>query len=310
MPASGEKDILTKIGSWLGLSRPPFHTLGLLPFCLGTFLAWHLDRIFSLSVFVLGCTGIVMVMVSTHYVADFFRHAEEERRRHLFGNIFSRKSDTFFDLVFRRPGPLRIGVTSMAAAPLIGICMQFGLRTGPFTLLLGCLGAVPGCVYALRPTRMFDNGYGEMVIAACYGWTPIVAAFYIQTGYVSCCVQSMALPIALSIFNVILLNEFPGYLSSAAGSGMNLLRKLGKAKGSALFVLVSLLSWLAMYVSLNAGIPWKALYIYLPVMVLSAAVSLMLAGRRYENPLVLEILCGLNIAVHLGTMASYFLAFL
>jgi len=46
------------------------------------------------------------------------------------------------------------------------------------------------------------------------------------------------------------------------------------------------------------------------VMVLSAAVSLMLAGRRYENPLVLEILCGLNIAVHLGTMASYFLAFL
>jgi hypothetical protein len=65
-----------------------------------------------------------------------------------------------------------------------------------------------------------------------------------------------------------------------------------------------------MYSSLNAGIPRKALYIYLPVMVLSAAISLMMAGKRYENPLILEILCGLNMAVHLGTTAAYFLAFL
>jgi Na+/H+ antiporter NhaA len=65
-----------------------------------------------------------------------------------------------------------------------------------------------------------------------------------------------------------------------------------------------------MYSSLNAGIPRKALYIYLPVMVLSAGISLMMAGKRYENPLALEILCGLNMAVHLGTTASCFLAFL
>jgi hypothetical protein len=45
-------------------------------------------------------------------------------------------------------------------------------------------------------------------------------------------------------------------------------------------------------------------------MALSAVISLMMAGKRYENPFVLEILCGLNIAVHLGTAAAYFLAFL
>jgi hypothetical protein len=43
---------------------------------------------------------------------------------------------------------------------------------------------------------------------------------------------------------------------------------------------------------------------------MSAGISLMMAGKRYENPLVPEILCGLNIAVHLGTMAAYFLVFL
>ncbi len=83
-----------------------------------------------------------------------------------------------------------------------------------------------------------------------------------------------------------------------------------KRKGTALYCLTSILSWFSMYASLSAGIPRKALYIYLPVMVMSAGISLMMAGKRYENPFVLEILCGLNIAVHLGTVAAYFLAFL
>jgi hypothetical protein len=65
-----------------------------------------------------------------------------------------------------------------------------------------------------------------------------------------------------------------------------------------------------MYSSLSVGIPRKALYIYLPVMFLSAGISLMLARKEYENPLVLEILCGLTIAVNLGTTTSYILAFL
>ncbi len=120
----------------------------------------------------------------------------------------------------------------------------------------------------------------------------------------------MALPIGLSIFNVVLLHEFPADSANPAGGGVSLLRRLGNAKGTALYCLTSILSWFSMYSSLNEGIPQKALYIYLPVMVLSAGISLMMAGKRYENPLVLEILCGLNMAVHLGTTAAYFLAFL
>jgi len=46
------------------------------------------------------------------------------------------------------------------------------------------------------------------------------------------------------------------------------------------------------------------------VMALSAGISLMMARGKYENPLLLELLCGLNIAVNLGTTVAYMLAFL
>jgi 1,4-dihydroxy-2-naphthoate octaprenyltransferase len=310
MPAADETDIMTKIESWLGLSRPPFHTLGILPFCLGTFLAWHLDRVFHIPTVVLGFMGIVMVMLSTYHAGEYFTHAEAERSKHLFGSLFSGGSGTFPDLIFRRSGPLRSGFVAIALALLIGVILQFGLKTGPFTLPLGFLGALPGFLYAARPISRADQGYGEMIIASFYGWLPIAAAFYIQRGYISPCIHWMALPIGLSIFNVVLLNEFLAHPSTAAAGRMNLLRRLGRAKGAALYCLISILSWFSMYASLSAGIPRKALYIYLPVMTMSAGISLMMAGKRYENPLVLEILCGLNIAVHLGTMAAYFLAFL
>jgi 1,4-dihydroxy-2-naphthoate polyprenyltransferase len=310
MPAVDETDILTKIEGWLGLTRSPFHTLGILPFGLGTFLAWHLDQAFNLPAFVIGFMGIVMVMISTYQAGKYFKRAVDERSKYPFRSLFSGESGTFSDLFFPRFGPLRSSFAAISLALLIGIILQFGLKTGPFTLLLGCLGTVPGFFYAAGPIHRADQGCGKMIIASFYGWLPIAAAFYIQRGYIAPCIHWMALPIGLSIFNVVLLNEFTAHASNAATGRMNLLHGLGKAKGAALYGLTSILSWFFMYVSLSAGIPRKMLYIYLPVMVMSAGISLMMAGKRYENPLVLEILCGLNIAVHFGTVASYFLAFL
>ena len=47
---------------------------GSFPFCLGTFLAWRLDHVFNLPVFVLGIIGIVMVMLSTYHAGEYFAH--------------------------------------------------------------------------------------------------------------------------------------------------------------------------------------------------------------------------------------------
>jgi 1,4-dihydroxy-2-naphthoate polyprenyltransferase len=307
-----ETDIIAKIEDWLGMSHPPFHNLGIIPFCLGTFLAWRLDRVFDLPVFALGVIGIVMVMLSTRHAREYIARIADDRSAHPSRNPFTGGARAVADRLFLQPGPLRTGIAAIGSALVIGTVLQFAMKTGPFTLFLGCLGALPGLFYATRPTHSADYGFGEILIAFCYGWLPIAAAFYIQRGYIAPCIHWMALPLGLSIFNVVLLSEFSAQAAAAnpSGGGTNLLTRLGAEKGMALYCLTSILSWFSMYSSLNEGIPRKALYIYLPVMALSAVISLLMAGKRYENPFVLEILCGLNIAVHLGTAAAYFLAFL
>lgn len=305
-----ETDIMMKIEGWLGMSNPPFHGLGIIPFCLGSFLAWRLDHVFNLPVFALSIIGIVLVMFSTGHAGEYIAHALDERSKRPSLNPVTGGAYPILDRIFRHPGPLRMSITAITAAFLIGIILQFVLETGPMTLPLGCLATLPGLFYATRPAHSGDHGLGEILIAFCYGWLPIAAAFYIQRGYIVPCIHWMALPIGLSIFNVVLLSEFPAQEANPAGGGTNLVNRLGATKGMALYCLASILSWFAMYSSLNEGIPRKALYIYLPVMALSAVLSFMIAGKRYDNPFVLEILCGLNIAVHLGTAAAYFLAFL
>ncbi len=308
--AGRDRDIRMNIAGWIGLSRPPFHTVGILPFLLGTVLAWRLDKIFNVGTFALGVLGVALIMLSTYHAGEYLSHGEDERSKRFFRSRFVGGGGVIPDRMLPRPAALWTGLTAIILAAIIGLILQFGLRTGPLTLLLGCIGAVPGVLYSTRLIRLAEEGWGELFIGFCYSWLPIAAAFYLQRGYIAPCIHWMALPIGLSIFNVILLNEFPDLSTGKTVGRTNLLIRLGKAKGMALYVLVSILSWSGMYSSLSTGIPRKAFYLYLPVMALSAWISLMMARGKYENSLFLELLCGLNIAVNLGTTVAYMLAFL
>jgi 1,4-dihydroxy-2-naphthoate octaprenyltransferase len=287
-----------KIAGWLGWLRPPFHTFGILPFLLGTLLAWRLGHLFRLPVFVLSICGIVLVMLSTYYTGEYVDRTAAVLLHRPWANPFKEKTG----------GLLKIGIAACALAAIIALILQFGLHTGPLTLLLGFMGALPGFCYATRSCRLVDRGFGEFLISFSYSWPPIAAGFYLQRGAIDLCIHWMALPIGLSIFNVILLNEY-ATLPATTASRTPLLTVLGKTKGMALHVLFSILSWFWMFSSLNAGVPRKVLYLYLPVLVLSAVISLMMVRRKYEDPFFLEWLCGLNIAVYLGTALAYLLAF-
>jgi len=306
-----ESDIRMKFLSWFGWSRPPFHTIGVVPYFLGAFLAWRLTHAFNIVIFILGLCGILLVMVSTYHAGTYFGDRDDERARHPFHSRYAfLTGKTTYGLDSRLLAHLRISIVAILLAGIIGLVLQFGLNTGACTLFLGILGALPGFTYSIRPVRLVETGFGELFISVCYGWLPEASAFYIQRGYIPPYIHWMALPIGLSIFNVILLKEFRDYAADLALGRTNLLIRLGRTKGALLYGAVSILSWLSLHASLSVGVPRKALYIYLPVMALSAFVSVMMARKKYDSPLFLELLSGLNITVNLGTTAAYILAFL
>ena len=295
---------------WLILSRPPFHTVGILPFILGSFLAYRLTSVFNLEVFILGVSGVIMIMLSTYHAGEYFDYRGDILSNQLHKNKFAGGSRMLPSGKLPPAIALWTSVITFIVAAAIGIILQFVFKTGPYTLVLGALGAFPGFFYSTPPVRLVKRGIGEIFIGFCYGWLPVASAYYIQAGTITPIIHLLAIPIGLSIFNVILLNELPDYEADKATDKKNLLYRIGKQKGIALYIVISLLTSLTMLTSIFWGVPFKVIYFYLPFLIISLLIIATALRGKHENSKTLEILCGLNIAVNLGTSLSFILAYI
>ncbi|OPY87147.1 MAG: 1,4-dihydroxy-2-naphthoate octaprenyltransferase [Smithella sp. PtaU1.Bin162] len=301
------KEILLR---WFVLSRPPFHTVGVLPFILGTVLAYKFNSAISITVFSLGVLAVILIMLSTYHAGEYFDYREDELSQRYYKSNFAGGSGVIPKGQLPRSVPLWTSIISFFLAAAIGLILQFYLQTGSYTLLLGCLGAFPGFFYSTKPVRLVERGFGELFIGFCYGWLTVASAYYIQTANIIPVIHWLGIPIGLTIFNVILLNEFPDYEADKATGKRNLLNRAGKKNGMLIYVFLSILASLAMMVSPLMGIPSQVIYFYLPFLIISLFIIFMMLAGKYENRKKLEILCGLNIAVNLGTSLSFILVYI
>jgi 1,4-dihydroxy-2-naphthoate octaprenyltransferase len=301
---------LIKVRSWLELSRIPFHSVGILPFLLGTLLAWKLKGQFSCQIFGLALLAIVLIMLSTYHAGEYFDFQEDKISKHHFNSKFAGGSGITQAGKLPREVPLTTSIIAFLMAGIIGLILQFYYKTGNYTLLLGCTGALAGFFYSTPPIRLVEKGFGELFIWFCYGWLPIAIAFYIQTGYIEFFIFWISLPVGITIFNVIFLNEFLDYEADVATGKKNLLVRLGKKRGALLYNTLTVTSWLIMFLTVIFLVPLKALYLYIPIVILSSFIIIMMSKKKYEDMKILAILAGLNIVVNLGTTASYILAFI
>ncbi|PKN60550.1 MAG: hypothetical protein CVU53_02530 [Deltaproteobacteria bacterium HGW-Deltaproteobacteria-11] len=298
-----------KIAAWIRLSRPPFLSVGALPFLLGTLLAWRLEDVFNPTVFILGVLAVMLIMISTYHSGEYFDYEGDAISLQLHRNRFAGGTRVLQTGILSPAVALRTSIIAFFMAVGIGLYIQFGLGTGPYTILLGALGIFPGFFYSTKPIRLVDRGLGEIFIAFCYGWLPIASAFYIQTGHIAPVIHWIGLPVGFTIFNVILLNEFPDYPADKRVGKRNLLVRLGMKRGALIFSAVGVLSWMSMLLTLTIGVSMKAIYLFVPIIALSAVIVLMVMKRKYEDKKTLEVLCGLNIAINIGTTFSYIVAY-
>jgi 1,4-dihydroxy-2-naphthoate octaprenyltransferase len=301
---------IEKLRVWIGLSRPPFHTVGILPFILGTVLAYKINSTISIEIFILGVLGVILIMLSTYHSGEYFDYSGDVLSNQLHKNKFAGGSRMLLSGKLPPAIAFWTSVIALIIAAAIGCILQFVYQTGPYTLLLGLLGAFSGFFYSTPPIRLVKRGIGEIFIGFCYGWLPVASAYYIQTGTIHPIIHLLAIPIGLTIFNVILLNEFPDYVADIATGKRNLLHRLGKINGKVLYIAFSLLASVAMLASPFWGIPFKVVYFYLPILIISLFIVVMMLRGKYEDKKMLEMLCALNIAVNLGTSLAYILAYI
>jgi 1,4-dihydroxy-2-naphthoate polyprenyltransferase len=301
---------IEKIKAWFVLSRPPFHSVGVLPFILGTFLAYRINAVFSLEIFILGVLSVILIMLATYHSGEYFDYQGDVISNRLHQNQFAGGSRILPDGKISPLVPFWTSIVTIILAGIIGVFLQFVLKTGPYTLLLGFLGAFSGFFYSTKPVRLVQRGVGEIFIGICYGWLPVASAYYIQTSTIHPVIHWIGIPIGLTIFNVIFLNEFPDYEADIATGKKNLLYRIGKKNGTFLFIAFSLLASAATLASPFWGIPFRVVYFYLPVLLISLWIVFMMFRNKHEDKNALVKLCALNIVVNLGTTLAYILAYI
>jgi 1,4-dihydroxy-2-naphthoate octaprenyltransferase len=301
---------MKNIHAWFTLSRPPFHTVGILPFALGTVLAYRIEGSFNFQVFILGITGVVLIMLSTYYGGEYWDYIEDSLSARGNKSPFAGGSGVLQKGTLPRQAALYASIVSLSLALVVGLVLQFVYRTGPFTLLLGLIGLFAGFFYSSWPIRWVRTGFGELWIALCYGWLTVAAGYYIQTGSISSLVHWVAIPIGLTIFNVILLNEFPDYEADRVAGKANILVRLRPKRGVYIYGIVSLAAWIFFALSIHQGVSAKALWLYIPTFILSAVLVVLVLAGRWQSSRTLQVLCGMNILVNLCTTGSYILAFI
>jgi 1,4-dihydroxy-2-naphthoate octaprenyltransferase len=302
--------MLQKIRAWLVLSRPPFHTVGVMPFVLGSVLAWRLTGTLRWDILAWGTAGVVLVMLSTYYAGEYWDHAEDSISASVAPSRFAGGSGVIQRGLLPRSAAAWASVVSLLLALAVALTLWSLYKTGPWTVPFCVLGLLGGFFYSAPPLRWVTTGVGELWIAFCYGWLPIAVGYYLQVAEIAPVVHWLAIPVGLTILNVILLNEFLDYGADSEAGKTNLLVRLGRYRASLLYSLLSAGSWVATFLSMRRGAPTRTIWFYLPILILSLSLVVLIVREQWKDRQTLERLCGANILVNLGTTAAYILAYL
>jgi 1,4-dihydroxy-2-naphthoate octaprenyltransferase len=265
------------IKAWWRLSRVPFLSVGVLPMILGFTLAWRWGFNGPIKLYLLSLGAVILIMWMTYYLSEW-NDLEGDRINEKF-NRFSGGSR----VLVRKTLPIWVspllGYGCLIGAILIGLTIYFKYQTGPWTLFLGGMGIFSGFFYSGKPLRWSYRGVGEIVVGFCYGWLPIATGFYLFTGFFNHQVLLASLPVGLSIFNVILINEFPDEEADRLIGKKNLVVRFGKERMGDLYICLSVLAGLSFlkvlrmlsgvpfWLSLLSGIPlililWNLIYVW------------------------------------------------
>jgi len=287
------------LAAWWRLSRVPFLSVGILPLFLGFVLAWRWGYRGPFGLYLLAIVTVVLIMWMTYYLGEW-NDLEGDRINQEF-NQFSGGSRILAEGVLPAWVSLILGYGCFAGGILSGLYLYLQYQTGPWTLILGGIGIFSGFFYSGKPFRWAYRGMGEVLIGFCYGWLPIATGFYLFAGFFSHQVFWLSIPVGLSIFNVILINEFPDEEADRTIGKRNLVVRFGKERMIDLYMGFSILTGLFFIkiLMMFGRYPW--LFVLSVVPILLILWNLVMAWHEaYRETKRLELLCRNTLLVNLS----------
>lgn len=268
---------------------------GLLPYFLGQAVAFNVRGELNWIHFWLGFLGILFVLVAVELFNEYFDAKEGGDR------IFSQEQPEIPGWFFK------LGISALGLAFVVGLYLTS--QTGWLVLVFSFLGFLGAYFYVGPPIRWAYRGFGEIVIALCYGPFMVLGSYFIQTKKVDFMPFFVSVISGLSVFCLAVLNEIPDYYQDRLVGKRNLVVRLGKQRA----ILLLKLGLAGVFTLLVLGIILKII----PVSAIVAVVtlpwilkSLKTAEKNYDNPQAFRFAINTIVVTHIVIALSLGISFL
>jgi 1,4-dihydroxy-2-naphthoate octaprenyltransferase len=184
--------------AWLMAARPPTLPAAVVPVLVGTAAVARLG--FLPLAFVAALLAAVLIQVGTNFANDYFD--------------FHKGADTA-----ERLGPVRVTQSGLIAPDTVRAAMVlvFGLAAlvglylvfvgGWPILLIGLLSIMAGVLYTGGPYPLAYHGLGDLFVFIFFGLVAVCGTAYLHTGAVPGVAWFAALPVALIVTAIIVVNN-------------------------------------------------------------------------------------------------------
>ena len=286
------------VKGFLVLSRLPFLSPGVAPLVTGIVIALSEGYDPSAGLVWMSILGLVLIMLATYYFNEYFDYEGDIINKTFIK--FSGGSRALPDNMVPRPVARIAGYSSIAVLVAIAVVyMLFYFEDYPLLLPLALFGAFCGVFYSHPPFQWAYQGIGEIVIGGCYGILTLASGFYLVSGVLNLNMLLVGLPASMTIFLVILANEFPDYEADKAVNKRNLIVRLGPQKGALLYAGVMMSVYPAMLAAIAVNISSWIAVAGLPVLALTIAATAMTLKGGYTQPSAQMKISGITLLANL-----------
>jgi 1,4-dihydroxy-2-naphthoate octaprenyltransferase len=195
--------------------------------------------------------------------------------------------------------PKTAAYAALAVAAVLGLALQFGWRTGDFTIPLGGLGILGGYFAFAPPLAWHRRGLGEAVGGFCFGLLPVAAGLYLQCGQLLTEVMLYGLPLTFTGFNLFLVYGTPG--PGTAPDFRTLAARVAPATAALIYTVNNVFTIIGLTLILifpAAALPGR--FGLWPLLILAVINQELVKRKAYLDERRIKLLARLTLTLHLG----------
>jgi len=298
----------SQLRGFLVLSRLPFLLPGLVALISGIGIGAMEGHELNSGFVGLSVLGLALIMLATYYFNEYFDYEGDVINRRFIK--FSGGSRALPDAMVPRKtariaGWSTVGVLATIAATYLVLYFE----DYPLLLPMALFGAFCGIFYSHPPFQWAYHGIGEILIGGCYGVLALVSGYYIASGELDLRMVVVGIPASITIFCVIVANEFPDYDADKAVNKRNLVVRLGLKKASAMYAIAMLLVYPSMLVTMLVHLEPNVIFAGIPVLVLTLAAAVDTLKGGYLKTDSQTRISGITLLTNLISSSAFILVF-